>query len=116
MDDIIKVNAGTSAEPHPAPKKFRGYTIDEIKYRRVLVSLKKEVYKERLINSYRGLVEASPLHRSPNKGRKTKRQHITGSIMTKILHSLDMVDYAVLGFSLYKSVTNVANFFRRKKK
>ncbi|MDE6309132.1 MAG: hypothetical protein K2L93_08005 [Muribaculaceae bacterium] len=82
------------------PKAWRGYTLDELRYRRALTEVAIEIERDRITQSITDTV--------PNalKGRSSGP-----SMMSKVFGALNYVDYAVLGWRLIKMVRGL----RRKK-
>lgn len=111
MTDIIK----TPHDPlDPAGEKqslFKGYTLEELRYQRALVTLKKDFSQSKLLRNVdliRNSHPLSPAHTASVPGK-------VGFVATKLLSGLNYLDYAMLGFSIFSSVRKVYSFFRRKK-
>lgn len=91
--------------------EFKGYTIDELRYQRALVMFKKEFCKEKLSDSLNNLKTLSPLkHSNGNNGRLFSKS----GIISKIFKSLDYVDYAMMGYSIFKSIKKFSSKFKNK--
>lgn len=87
-------------------KPFKGYTLNELHYKMALATLKKEFCKEQLVAGFKATMEESPLS---NPGK-------SNGILGKMLQGLSYVDYALMGYSAFKSVRGIVGFFKRKKK
>lgn len=87
-------------------KPFKGYTLDELRHEMALATLKKEFCKEQLMGRIKATMERSPLSNT--------RQ--SAGILGKMLKGLNYVDYALMGYSVFKSLRGIAGFFKRKKK
>lgn len=74
------------------PKKWKGYTLDELRYRRALTSVAIEIEKDRLQRTFAGVL---PSAEKTQKGT---------SIISKALGALSYVDYAILGWRLFKTL------------
>lgn len=71
--------------------QWKGYTIDELRYRRAYIVARLEVEKERMATTSRRFYGNTGL--TPTAG-----------IMGKVFGSLNYIDYAVLAFRLGKRV------------
>lgn len=75
------------------PKAWRGYNLDELRYRRALTEVAIEIERDRISQSISNAV--------PNalKGRSSGT-----SMMSRVFGALNYVDYAVLGWKLIKMI------------
>ncbi len=78
---------------------WRGYTLDELRFRRVLAMTRLELQKESLAQQVDNL----------RQGRATDG---STSWMTKVMGAFNYFDYAVLAFTVGRKVLHV---FRRRK-
>lgn len=102
------------AEDITSPEySFKGYTLEELRYQRALVTLKKEFCKAKLVKNFDKLKNTNPFSPSSAAGNLPSKSRF---IITKLLTGLNYLDYAVLGFSIFNSVRKVTSIFRRKKK
>lgn len=85
---------------------WRGYTIEELRYRRALVLLKLEAQKEKLARDYREMVAGGVV---PMTG--TSR-----NIMTKLMGALDYFDYAYIAYKAGGRLLNIVRALRRRKR
>ncbi len=92
---------------------FKGYTLEELRYQRALVTLRKEFCKAKLIKNVDRLRKTNPF--SPSSAAESLPAK-SKFVVTKLLTGLNYLDYAVLGFSIFNSVRKVTSIFRRKKK
>ncbi len=93
-------------------KPFKGYSIDQLRYQLVYTSLQKEFCKEKFLRTMHSAVEATPF----GSGKKSKSMAFGGSIIQSVLKGLSYADYAIVGFSAFKTVRSIFSLFRRKKK
>lgn len=91
--------------------QFEGYTLDDIRYRRAVLALRKEFAREKLVEDYDGLRHWSPFSQD-GKGKKMSK---AGSLAKKLVGGLNYLDYAMIGFSLFSSVRKMIGFFKPKK-
>lgn len=93
-----------------AKTTFKGYTLEELRYQRALVMLQREFCKNRMMRNLGNLKQSNPL--SPNFA-VSKFAGKSGSIASKILSGMSYLDYAMLGFSAFKSVRKIVKLFKR---
>lgn len=92
---------------------FKGYTLDELRYKRALTLLQAQFCKEKLILSVQGLSKNSPFNK-PKVSSKFSFFKNSG-IIEKIFKSLDFLDYAILGFSMFRSIKSIISKFKKSK-
>lgn len=82
-------------------EKWRGYSLDELRYQRAVALARIEMEKEKMALEAAGL-----------------RQHVPGmntrGLMGKIMGSLSYVDYIVLAFRLGRSLSKMIKGIRRQ--
>ena len=92
-------------------EKPQGYTIDELRYRLALVTLKTEFTKEKLINTYNATLSASPLG---GKKGSSPVPFWAGPAFGSLLKGLSYADYFLMAFSVFKTARSVFSFFKTK--
>lgn len=113
MNEIV--NSEKVAKEITKPEnKFKGYTLEEIRYQRALVALQKEFCKTKLNRNIHNLQKANPLTSASASASSLPGKF--GAIAGKLLTGLNYLDYAMIGFSAFNSVRKVFSFFHRKKK
>lgn len=96
--------------------KFRGYTIEEIRYQRALLALRKEFCKAKVMESVQNLKPGSNSStRNSSKGGSSKWA-VAGKVASKLLSNLNTIDYALMGLSLIGTVRKGYRLIRGKKK
>lgn len=90
--------------------RFKGYTIDEIRYRRALVGLKSQFVKEHLINESTRLSHYNPF----GAKQKSGKSGMVVGLASKLLKGLSYMDYFSLGLTAFGTVNKVLKLFRRK--
>lgn len=122
--------ADTASVPVPAPveapkdaldvpqHRFEGYTLADIRYRRALMTLKKEFCRDKMAHDLASARQALPfLGSQPQKGAKKSGFSSTlGPIAGKIFSGLNYIDYAMIGFQTFKTIRKVFSLFHRSKK
>lgn len=91
--------------------KKKGYTIDELRYQRALITLQKEFCKEKLINACHTTLSAAPWSK-----KKSGKHTLPSGLIGALLKGLSYSDYLMMGFSVFKTAKSLFSFFKRKKK
>lgn len=100
--DITKITDPTTT--------FRGYTIEELRYQRALISLQKEFCRNKIIKNLNNLKNTdflAPVSGSGTIGGKKS------SLISKLLSGLNYLDYVMLGFSAFKSGRKIFKLFKK---
>ncbi|MCM1378421.1 MAG: hypothetical protein NC097_07930 [Clostridium sp.] len=93
--------------------KFKGYSIEDLRYRRALVALQKEFAKSKILNNVHKVQRHSPFSKNFGAGKSTAGK--AGALAGKLLNGLNYLDYLMLGFTLFNSGKKIFGFFRKKK-
>ena len=88
---------------------FEGYTLEELRYQRALIALKADFCKESLKTSVGEITQLSRFTRKNKTSSLLKGSGIVG----KLAKSLDVLDYAVLGFTMFKTVKSLISKFKK---
>lgn len=105
------VNLQANAELISAPR-FKGYTIDQVRYQLVYQSLQREFCKERMINNFKRTLNSTPFGTSG----KSRGGMMGIGLLGPLLKGLSYADYIIAGFSAFKTVKSIFSIFRKKKK
>lgn len=92
---------------------FKGYTMEELKYQRAMMALRVEFCKQNLINSIEALRPAKK--ESDKHSLLGPKFAFAKSIASKVFSNLNLLDYAMIGMSLFGTAKNAYNLFKRKK-
>lgn len=108
--DIVPVNDTIPNKPDDSGE-FRGYSIEELRYQRALIALRKEFCKSKMIHN------ANRIRKHGFFGRNgtTSRVAHVGGLASKIVSGLGYLDYVMIGMSLFGTGRKIFRFFRRKK-
>lgn len=106
MKDIVPAK---KEEPQ-ASTPFKGYTMEEIRYHRAMMALRKEFCKARLVQSIDNL---RPKHKE--KASKTSAFSVAATVASKIFSNLNLLDYVMMGISLFGTAKKGISLFRKKK-
>ncbi len=112
MNEIQKSAQETERITQPE-NKFKGYTLEELRYQRALVLLQKEFCKSRITRNINNLQKSNPL--SPSTAASSLPGKV-GFVASKLLTGLNYLDYAMIGFSLFGTARKIFSIFRRRKK
>lgn len=93
-------------------QKFKGFTLDEIKYHRALTAVKKEYEKEKALRTLQNLRRRTIFG---GFGKNKNSREGSSSLLSKVFNGMSYADYAVIGFSLFSNARKVWNLFHRKK-
>lgn len=113
MNEIQKSEQAAKDITKPATK-FKGYTLEEIRYQRALVTLQKEFCKTKLNRNLQNIQKANPFSSAASASGSLPGKF--GMVAGKLLTGLNYIDYAMIGFSLFGTARKVFSFFRRKRK
>lgn len=94
--------------------KFKGYSIEDLRYRRALVALQKQFAKEKIFNDVNKIQRHSPFSKDFAAG-ETKISKM-GAIAGKLLNGFNYLDYAMLGFTVFNSGRKIFKIFRGRRK
>lgn len=83
-------------DSEPSAPKWKGYTLDELRYRRALTCVAIEIEKDRIGRTVSGIVPQALKTRSSGT-----------SMLSKALGALSYVDYAILGWKLFKKIKSL---------
>ena len=92
---------------------FKGYNLEEIRYQRAIVALKKEFAKEKMMADISEIKKRLPFQKE-NKQTGVGFPLAKG-LVGKALSGLGYVDYFLLGFSVISTGKKIFSFFRKKK-
>lgn len=93
--------------------QFKGYTLEELRYQKALVLVRKEFCKSKLLRNVDSLKKHNPL--SPSSDG-VLLPGTFGSIASKLVKGLNYLDYMMIGFSVFGSVRKVLTFFKKNRK
>lgn len=91
-----KFNAGNRG---PAVKKWRGYSLEELRYRRVLNEVEIAVEKDKLMRCVSGA---------------SHRDQTATSMLAKAIRALSCFDYVILAFKIATRMVKLYRALKRK--
>lgn len=92
----------------PEVSHFKGYSLEELRYQRALVALQKEFSKSKVTHSARKVQKMGFTGFTSPSGGKSM------GLIGKFITGMSYLDYAMLGFSLFKSAKKVISFVKKK--
>lgn len=112
----IKKTSVAEGHDDPVAGDFRGYTMEELRYQRAIVALKKEFCKAKVIESVRDIREP---RRKKEKGTKQSGAagalSLAGRVASVVFSNLNTLDYVVMGLSAFGTVKKGIKLIRGKK-
>lgn len=112
MKEIVKTSGNTTPGEAEINNDFKGYTLEELRYQRALIALKRDFSQSKLLRNIETLQKANPLS---SKNMTSSLQGKFGLIASKLFSGLNYLDYAMMGFSLFSSLRRIYGFFHKKK-
>ena len=95
-----------------AEEEFKGYTLDELRYQRALLLLKREYLKEKALKETKAVKERIPVL----NGKSPLNALTPRGMVGRVMRGLNYADYLMLGFSVFTAGKKVFSLFKRKKK
>lgn len=99
-------------ESHPAHEDFKGYSMEELRYQRAMVALKKEFCKNKVTSGLNSL--RHPGGKNTGTGAMSNVRKVA-NIAGKLFSNMNVIDCALVGMSLFGSGRKIYKLFGRKK-
>lgn len=90
---------------------FNGYTIEELRYQRAIIALRKEFCKANLVQSVHQL---RPKRKEKN-GSFSSKFSLAAKIASKVFANLNVLDYVMMGMSIFGTAKKGYKLIRGKK-
>ena len=110
MNEIKKKEKAAAQIVEPE-KEFKGYTIEEIRFKRALVAMEADFCKTKISKSWANIQNSNPLM----PGNKSSITGKAGTLAMKMVSGLNYLDYILLGVSVFKGAKKVVSLFRGRK-
>ncbi|MBD5208191.1 MAG: hypothetical protein HDS79_08045 [Bacteroidales bacterium] len=91
---------------------FHGYTLEQLRYQRAMVTMQKELCKARVLTDIDSL-KSSATGKSEGKGSKIA---LAGTVASTLFRGLNYLDYISLGLSAFGMGRKIFGLFGGKKK
>lgn len=111
----MKTNKTEEMEIVEEMPRFKGYTIDEIRYQRAMLGLRKDFCKAKVMESVSNLKPGGS-RRDSRPSRKSTFMTVATTVATKVLGNLNTLDYILMGISAFGTVKKGVRLLTRKKK
>ncbi len=108
-NEIMPVNDKQGEVPHNSTE-FKGYSIEELRYQRALISLRKDFCKSKMIHNANRIGKRGFFGRN---GTTSRVAHV-GGLASKIISGLGYLDYVMIGMSVFGTGRKIFKFFRGK--
>ena len=104
-DNEMKERAPVAEE-----QDFKGYTLNELRYQRAILLVKREFLKEKAFKEAHRIKQ-----RLPFVGGESAFSHITPKgVVGKLISGLNVFDYLMLGFQALRIGKKVTGLFKKK--
>lgn len=102
-----------TAAPDPAAvSQFKGFNMEDLRYRRAMLALRKEFCKANLLQSVHDLKpKKSSSGSSSPFGSKFA---MAGRVVSKLFSNMNTLDYVLMGISLFGTARKGLKLIRRK--
>lgn len=110
-----KLPEKTRTKPMTLAEKVKasdGFTLDEIRYQRALLTLQKEFVGEKIANRVGRL---RGLKNSDEGGKRISPLMRIAGLSGKAFTGIGFLDYAMIGFTAFNTIRKVYRFFRPKR-
>lgn len=94
----------------PEEDEFKGYTMEELRYQRALLLVKREFLRDKALKETKKIKEQIPVI----NGQSSMSGLTTKGVVSKIVKGLDFADYLMLGFQALRIGKKVGTLFKRK--
>lgn len=96
--------------PESSETVFKGYSMDELKYQRALLLIKREFLREKVLKNTKKIKDNIPLLNGQSAFGSITPKGVVG----KLIRGLDFADYLMLGFQALRISKKVGSIFRKK--
>lgn len=100
------------AEAGDAAAPFKGYTMEELRYQRAMMALRKEFCKTKVMQSVHTLRPATKEKAGTHGGSKFA---LAGRIASTVFSHMNTLDYILMGISLFGTARKGYRLIRGKK-
>lgn len=107
--DLVPVEHHDDA-PHKKDS-FKGYSMEDLRYQRALVAMRKEFCKSKIAHSAHRIRKQGFFGRNGS----TSRMAHAGNLASKVISGLSYLDYVMIGMSMFGTGRKIYKFFRGKK-
>ena len=112
---IVQPNGELEEKSIVTVPRFKGYTIQELRYRRALVAVKRDYVLGQIANEKSHILSLKFLKNGQHGTGAAKFMSRSAPIVSTILKGLSYMDYISIGLSLFGAGRKVFSWFRKKK-
>lgn len=110
--EIVEVKKVEENLPMELPKEFKGYSIEELRYQRALIALRKDFCTAKILENFETIRKRGIF----GGNGESKKGPMIGSVAKKLISGLGYLDYIMIGVSLFGTGKKVFDFFRGRKR
>lgn len=110
--EIVEVKKVEENLPMELPKEFKGYSIEELRYQRALIALRKDFCTAKIVENFEAIRKRGVFGGSG----ESKKGPMIGSVAKKVISGLGYLDYVMIGASLFGTGKKIFNLFRGRKR
>lgn len=111
MKHTANLRAKNAPEETELPE-FKGYSMEELRYRRAMMALKKDFCRERIRTNFNAI--RHPGGRSES-GNALSRFQKVANVTAKLFANAKVMDIALIGLSVFGSGRKIYKLFGKKK-
>lgn len=90
---------------------FKGYTMDELRYQRALLLIKREFVREKAFNETKKIKKQIPIL----NGKSVLSNMNSSGLVGKLMKGFGMADYIILAFQALRIGKKIGGKFKKKK-
>ena len=104
-------NSKKKEEPLQGAEEFKGYSMEELRYHRALLLVKKEYVKEQAFKVTKKIKNDLPII---GTGDSLQGHLGSGNLLGKVMKGLSFADYVILGLQTMRIVKKIGSKFKKK--
>lgn len=108
-----KADKALPAKTDETVDAFKGYSMEELRYQRAMMALRKEFCKAKVMESVR---ELRPKREREGAGKSSSKFALAAQIASKVFSNLNTIDYVLMGISLFGTARKGFRLLRGKRK
>lgn len=98
-----------------AKSSFNGFTLEELRYQRAMMALKREYCRAKMTKSLENLNSSPKKMKHGGSLSNNKALSIAGTVASKVFSHLNVVDYVLMGLSFAGTIRKGIRLFKGKK-
>lgn len=105
-------NKNLPASTEQAAVPFKGYTMEELRYQRAMMALRKEFCKTKVLQSVQTL---RPGTKTGGKSSGSSKFALAGKVASAVFSHMNTLDYILMGISLFGTARKGLRLIKGKK-